>query len=118
MEMIPNGVDTSEFNRRPNSVFLDKYLNGRKDYKRVVFVGRLDAQKGVEYLIRAIPNVTKQYEKVHFFILGNGNLETFLKNLVKELEVQQYVSFLDFISLEEMPEFYSSADIFCLPSLH
>ena len=116
--MIPNGVNTSVFVRRPQSTFLDKYLNGKKDYKRVVFVGRLDVQKGVEYLIRAIPNVILKYDKVHFFILGNGNLEIMLKKLAKTLQIQDHVTFLNFIPLENMPDFYSSADIFCLPSLH
>lgn len=116
--MIPNGVDTSEFVRLPHSTFLDKYLSGKKDYKRVVFVGRLDVQKGVAYLIKAIPEVISKYKKVHFFILGNGNLDVMLKKLAKELKIQENVSFLDFIPLENMPDFYSSADIFCLPSLH
>ncbi|MFX1395316.1 MAG: glycosyltransferase family 4 protein, partial [Promethearchaeota archaeon] len=116
--MIPNGVDTNEFIRIPHSTFLDKYIDGKKDYKRVVFVGRLDFQKGVEYLIRAIPTVISKHEKVHFFILGNGNLEITLKKLAKELKIQNYITFLDFIPLEKMPDFYSSADIFCLPSLH
>jgi len=116
--VISNGVDISKFTKIPDAKFFDKYLDGKNDYKKVVFVGRLDAQKGVEYLIRAIPNVIKNYSKVHFFILGNGNLEKMLKNLVKELKIQQYVSFIDFIPLEKMPLFYTSADIFCLPSLH
>ena len=116
--VIPNGVDISEFSKIPNANFFNKYLDGKNDYKKVVFVGRLDAQKGVEYLIRAIPNVIKNYSKVHFFILGNGNLEKMLKNLAKELNLAKNVTFLDMISLEKMAEFYSSADIFCLPSIH
>jgi glycosyltransferase involved in cell wall biosynthesis len=115
---IPNGVDVSQFVKNPNSTFLNNYIRNKKDYKKVVFVGRLDVQKGVEYLIRAIPNIISNYTKVHFFILGNGNLELKLKNLVKELKVQNFVTFIDFIPLEKMPEFYSSADIFCLPSIH
>jgi len=115
---IPNGVDVSQFVKNPNSTFLENYFPNKKDYKKVVFVGRLDVQKGVEYLIRAIPNVISNYAKVHFFILGNGNLELQLKKLVKELKVQNFVTFIDFIPLEKMPEFYSSADIFCLPSIH
>ena len=83
-----------------------------------MFVGRLYVQKGVEYLIRAIPDVISKYKKVHFFILGNGNLEIMLKKLAKKLEIQDHVTFLDFIPLEKMADFYSSADIFCLPSLH
>ncbi|MBD3342890.1 MAG: glycosyltransferase [Candidatus Lokiarchaeota archaeon] len=118
LKTIPNGVDISEFYRRKDSRFLDKYLNGRNDFKRVIFVGRLDYQKGVEYLIRAIPMVVAEYQEVHFFILGNGNLEIMLKNLVNDLHIQDYVTFLNFIPLEKMPDFYSSADIFCLPSIH
>ena len=115
---IPNGVDVSQFVKNPDSTFLDIYFHNKKDYKKVVFVGRLDVQKGVEFLIRAIPNVISNYINVHFFILGNGNLELKLKKLVKELSVQNFVTFIDFIPLEKMPEFYSSADIFCLPSIH
>jgi glycosyltransferase involved in cell wall biosynthesis len=111
-------VDITEFKKKPNAHFFDKYLNGKSDYKKVIFVGRLDAQKGVEYLIRAIPNIIKEYQKVHFFILGNGNLETILKNLSKKLKISKNVTFLDMIPLEKMVDFYSSADIFCLPSIH
>ena len=116
--VIPNGVDVSNFTRMNNAKFFDKYLDGRKNYKKVIFVGRLDAQKGVEYLIRAIPSVIKAFNKVHFFILGNGNLEQMLKNLSKELKILDDVTFLNMIPLEKMCEFYSSADIFCLPSIH
>ena len=116
--VIPNGVDIIEFTKIPGAKFFDKYLVGREDFKKVIFVGRLDVQKGVEYLIRAIPIVVKTYNKVHFFILGNGNLENLLKKLAKTLDIRDYITFLDMIPLEKMCEFYSSADIFCLPSLH
>ncbi len=118
ISVISNGVDISEFTKIPNAKFFDKFLDGKKDYKKVVFVGRLDAQKGVEYLIRAIPNIIKEYNKVHFIILGNGNLENILKNLAAELKILNNITFLDMIPLEKMAEFYSSADIFCLPSIH
>ena len=118
LTVIPNGVDTSEFQNLPQANFFDRYLDGKQDYKKVIFVGRLDAQKGVEYLIRAIPHVIKNFPKVHFFILGNGNLELMLKNLATELNILNNITFIDMIPLEKMPEFYSSADIFCLPSIH
>ena len=118
LSVIPNGVDTSEFQNLPHANFFDRYLDEKKDYKKVIFVGRLDAQKGVEYLIRAIPYVIKNYQKVHFFILGNGNLELMLKKLAAELDILNNITFIDMMPLEKMPEFYSSADIFCLPSIH
>jgi len=116
--VIPNGVDISKFSRIQSTNLLDRYLSDKIKIKKVVFVGRLDVQKGVKYLIKAIPRVLKEYKNVHFFILGNGNLEKELKKLVRTLNILSNVTFLETIRLEKMPEFYSSADIFCLPSLH
>ena len=116
--LIPNGVDTNLFVKNESSNILDKYIENKKECKKILFVGRLDKQKGIEYLIKAIPSVVKEYKKTHFFILGNGNLEKKLKNYVKKLEVQSFVTFIDMVPLEKMPEYYSAADIFCLPSIH
>jgi len=116
--VIPNGVDISKFTRIKSTNLLDSYISEKNNIKKVVFVGRLDVQKGVKYLIKAIPRVLKEYKKVHFFILGNGNLEKELKKLARTLNILTNITFLETIRLEKMPEFYSSADIFCLPSLH
>jgi len=116
--VIPNGVDTSFFTKIKPSRFLDSYIPNKKNYKKILFVGRLDAQKGVEYLLRSIPLVLEKFEKVHFFILGNGKLEKKLKKLAETLNIQNYVNFIDMIPYFKMPEVYASADIFCLPSIH
>ncbi|MBD3196710.1 MAG: glycosyltransferase [Candidatus Lokiarchaeota archaeon] len=118
LKVIYNGVDTDFFKKLDSVSLLDNFTNSHKDYKKVIFVGRLDHQKGVEYLIRSIPKVLEEYEKVHFLILGNGNLESKLKHLARNLEIYSHTKFINMIPLRKMPEFYSSADIFCLPSLH
>jgi len=117
--VIPNGVDTDLFTKIKYSNVLDNYIDeSQKNYKKILFVGRLDRQKGVEYLIRAIPKVVKEYEKSHFFILGGGLLIKDLKKLAKKLDILTHITFLDTVSFEKIPLYYSSADIFCLPSLH
>jgi len=114
---IPNGVDIDKFIKKKSSYF-NKFLEEENENKKVIFVGRLDLQKGVEYLIRSIPSVIANFPKVSFFILGNGRLEDYLKKLVKFLSIENHVIFLNMIPIEEMPDFYSSADILCLPSIH
>lgn len=117
--VIPNGVDISFFSPKKQSDFLNNCLKKeKKNFKKVLFVGRLDPQKGVKYLVKAIPKVIEKYDKVHFFILGNGNMEKELKNLSKSLDIEEFITFIDMIPLKKMPEVYSSADIFCLPSIH
>ncbi len=118
LTVIPNGVNTTFFVHNNSLKFLDNYIEGKKDYKKVIFVGRLDKQKGVEYLIRAIPLVLSNYKKVHFFILGNGILEKKLKGLAASLNLQSHITFLNMVPWKKMPRIYSSADIFCLPSIH
>ncbi len=116
--VIPNGVDISIFNPNISSKFLDKYIINKKNVKKIVYGGRLVPQKGLEFFIRSIPHIIKENNYVHFFILGNGNLELKLKNFVRKLKIQFYVTFINMIPLEKMAEFYASADIFCLPSLY
>jgi len=115
---IPNGVDTLLFSNHHSSSQLDKYIPQKADCKKIFFAGRLSIQKGVKYLLKAIPIVVNDYENVHFFILGNGSLEYKLKKLADDLNINSYVTFLDMIPLNKMPDYYSSTDIFCLPSIH
>lgn len=116
--VIPNGVDVRIFKRIKNPEILKPYLSKIDKDKIVLFAGRLDAQKGVEYLIRAIPKVISKYNKVHIIILGNGKLENHLKELVNILKINSKITFIDMIPYHIMPELYSSCDIFCLPSIH
>ncbi len=44
--VMPNGVDISIFNPNISLKFLDKYIYNKKTVKKIVFVGRLDPQKG------------------------------------------------------------------------
>ena len=83
----------------------------------VIFcVGMLEKRKGVDILIRAILVIKKAVPDVHLFIGGIGGEEMNLKNLVKELNIEESVKFLGFISEEEKYSYYKSADVCVFPS--
>ncbi len=117
LKVIPNGVDIDFFKKIPNANYFEPYLLGKENYKKVLFAGRLDEQKGLIYLLRAIPKVLKHFKDVHFFIMGNGSLEIQLKKLAKELDINDYVTFLNSVPFEQLPYIYSSVDFLCFPSL-
>jgi glycosyltransferase involved in cell wall biosynthesis len=86
------------------------------DPVRLLFVGRLDERKGLKYLLEALPLVLAQ-RKACLRIVGKGILESELRSQVRELGLEQVVSFLGFVSKEELADEYANCDIFVLPAI-
>ena len=76
---------------------------------------RLHPQKGLQFLIKAIPSVLAKCPKAHLVIFGTGPLKTQLVNLSSSLGISNHVHFLGF--RENIYEWITGLDIFVLPSL-
>lgn len=100
----------------PNGVDLEKFQGERKrgGTFRFLFVGRLEPQKGLQYLIEAIA-LLKDYD-FEVFIVGEGSQREELRKLAEELGVNHLVRFLGRKDGEELVELYLSSDAFVLPS--
>lgn len=83
--------------------------------RNILFVGRLDEIKGVEYLIKAFKKVASKHKETHLVIVGEGNFQPYLSLCC---DIHERVSFLGKISSEELEEIYQSAYIGMLPSFH
>lgn len=59
-------------------------------------IGRLSKQKGMEYYIKAIPESIKKYQKIKFYIIGDGEDKLELIKLAKELGIEDNVIFLGY----------------------
>ncbi len=112
--VIHNGVDT-EFYKPSTPSFQDEYKNGFDNL--LIFVGRIIQQKGLTNLIDAFPRVLKEHPKTGLLIVGKGKLKKQLREKVKKMDLEKNIIFPGFIPEDKMPELYSSADIFVLPSL-
>jgi len=120
IHVIYNGVDIQKFKFRPNKAELRQEFGLETDKKIVLFVGRLYHRKGLETLLRSIPPVLKEFSNVKFVISGTGfkEKEESLKNLAKELQIEDYVTFLGYVADEKLPDLYSASDIFVLPAIY
>ncbi|WP_338728727.1 glycosyltransferase family 4 protein [Haladaptatus sp. DJG-WS-42] len=85
------------------------------DHQSILYVGRLDEGKGLFELLAAHANLEPIPE---LYIIGGGRLEKSLKEKSKSLETQDNVKFIGEINHENLPGYYTAADIFCLPSHH
>ena len=120
IHVIYNGVDINKFKPRPNRTELRREIGLEQKKKTVLFVGRLYHRKGLETLLRSIPPVLQQFSDVTFAISGTGfkKKEESLRDLAKELDIEDYVSFLGYVPDEKLPDLYAASDMFVLPAIY
>jgi glycosyltransferase involved in cell wall biosynthesis len=120
IHVIYNGVDIERFKPRPNRAELRQEFGLETDQKVVLFVGRLYHRKGIDTLLRAVPPILKEFSNVKFVISGTGfkQKEESLRNLAKELDIEDHVKFLGYVPDEKLPLLYSASDIFVLPAIY
>jgi glycosyltransferase involved in cell wall biosynthesis len=111
VEALTNGVDVALFRRVPPS--LPAPPAGRR---RIVVPRRLFAKNGVEYLVRALPEIARRVD-VEAVIIGDGPERGQLERLAASLGVADRASFLGARPHADMPGLLSSADLAVFPSL-
>ena len=113
VDVVPNGVDLSKFNRKADgSDIKEKYApNGEK---LVIYLGRLSSEKGVEVMIKAAKRLAKK--KIKFLIAGTGPAYERYREMVVRDSLSKVVSFAGFVSDADLPKYYAASDLFCMPS--
>src|SRR5260221_641184 len=69
---------------------------------QVVFLGHLLKKQSVQEMLSAIPQIIRDIPRFHFVILGGGEYEVALKQQVKKLHIEKYVSFKGWIKEREL----------------
>lgn len=110
--IIPNGVDTERFHAgvRPLPEFIDQR-------PKVLYLGRLDARKGLFNLLRAFVHVRNELDDALLIVAGKGPLEKKARQLAQDLGVAGSVVFRGYIPFDEIPAYYASCDAYCSPAL-
>lgn len=83
---------------------------------RILFLGRLDYEKHIHNLLRAVAMLPKELN-VKVEIVGDGGEREYLENLASELAIDQNVEFRGHITEEELPKAYERATVFAMPSI-
>jgi D-inositol-3-phosphate glycosyltransferase len=119
VSVVPCGVNMELF--RPIDKALARKTLGLNDETVLLFVGRIDPLKGIEQLIRAVP-LLKDGDKLRLIVVGgdeNSYMELEeLKNLSIGLGVRSSVTFPGLVRQEQLPFYYSAADVCVVPSYY
>lgn len=106
VEIINNGIELPE-GREIDLKSKDP------DLVKVVCISRLDANKGIDWLIDVFAQTFKNNEKVSLEIAGSGEMFDYLDNKLKSSEIYN-IKLLGFIN--NIDHLLSNSDIFVLPS--
>ncbi len=89
-----------------------------RDKKSVLFMGRMTLQKGPEYFLKAAKKVLDYKKDVNFIVAGGGDMLNQMIELACELEISDNVYFHGgAYSRIEADKYYSSGDVFVMPSV-
>ena len=91
-------------------------INSRYNNKKIIIaIGRLTKQKNFSLLLHCFASIKKKHPDYHLLILGSGEDENKLKQIIRNLEISNDVDLLGF---EENPyKYLSKAECFILSSL-
>ena len=119
---IYNGVDYNHWN--------PKRVDGKKVRKKLglerkfvyFFSGRPGISKGLEYLIKAVPFITKKIAGAKLLAIVSKDKAyekryRYIVNLIKRLGVQDEIILLDPVSYKELPKYIKASDCIIVPSL-
>jgi D-inositol-3-phosphate glycosyltransferase len=118
--VIPGGVDLARFAPLPRTVARAQ-LGLPADQKTILFVGRIQRLKGLEILLRAFARLTDLDAQV--LIVGGrpgsspeSREISRLQHLAAKLGVAERTHFLGAVAHEQLPAYYSAADVSVMPS--
>ncbi|MDY6866008.1 MAG: glycosyltransferase family 4 protein [Halobacteriota archaeon] len=134
-DLVRHGWDARKINVCWNGVDLDKYDMGiieqkdiealRKGYgisdkeKMILFVGRLTSVKGVTQLVQSMPDVLLENPDAKLVILGAGELDNIVMDLIKRLGIEDNVKVcFKFVPEDERILHIAACDLAVYPSLY
>ncbi|MEH2223023.1 glycosyltransferase family 4 protein [Nostoc sp.] len=111
--VVRSAPDLSRFRRMPPN---PNYRRGRNYL--IGYMGVMGEPEGIDYLLRMVYYIVhkKNRSDIHFMLIGSGPMAEKLKDLSKELEVNEFVEFTGFKQGEELLERLSSCDVCVEPS--
>ena len=126
-DLIKRGIPESKLYVTPNAVDIDNFkpsiqrdpeleqslnLSGKKV---VAFVGTFFKYEGLHYAVTAMSEIAKNRSDIHLLLVGAGNELDNLKQQVKDLNLNSFVTFVGRVPFAEVSRYYSLADVMVFP---
>jgi glycosyltransferase involved in cell wall biosynthesis len=123
ISVVWNGVDPERYdpkNCKPRDIEKIREKYGiQKDWKMLLFLGRLTWVKSVRNLVQAMPIVLEEYPKTKLVILGKGEEQKDIVETASRLGVKDKIMYrFEFVPEDERILHYAAADVCIFPSIY
>jgi glycosyltransferase involved in cell wall biosynthesis len=107
IQIIPNGVDISQFNQSENRDWENAHI---------LWVGRLVYQKGLDILLDALEQLKDQSWQLT--LVGDGPQRVLLEELAQEKGIANRIIFTGWLDRKDLYRYYCESNMFVFPSRH
>ncbi len=108
--VVPNGIDTGRFYPLPDMQ--------RRPYRLIVTTSADTPLKGLQYLLRAMADLTPAYPKLHLIVVGTLKKRSPIIPVIRDLGLGQRIHFTGRISHLQFVRHYARAWAAVVPSLY
>ena len=117
INVIPNGINLTNFNGIEREYDLRRQF-AMDNEKIILYVGRLVYEKGIQYLIGAMPKILQNYHDAKLVICGRGGMMDELRGEVHNLGIDNKVYFAGYCDSKKVQKMYKCADVAVFPSTY
>ncbi|HSW98158.1 MAG TPA: glycosyltransferase family 4 protein [Candidatus Saccharimonadales bacterium] len=121
-DLVGEGFSAQNITVIPMGLSLPKGISLQKKEKNptVIYLGRMNKQKGVEDVIDAFSKIHLEISSAKLWLVGSGQKDylEYLKNKVTNLNMKNDTVFWGFVSEEKKFELLGKAHILLMPSVH
>ena len=119
IEIVPNGIDLSEYENLPQKGDFRSKYSIKDDEKIILYLGRMHAIKGIDLLVEVFSDLVEDLDNVKLVIVGpdDGFLST-LKRQIEDLKIDDKILLTGPLYERNKLEVYVDADVYVLPSVY
>ncbi len=105
------------YNALTPSIIKPPSYHGFQGKFKVLFAGRIDGNKGLEYFIEIARAVLKKSKDVDFIVVGRGKRNVIFEKINGFGEIEKNFHYLGFVERDELFGLYQACDVLCMPSI-
>ena len=115
IKIINFGIDTKRFRKKSSGNCKDFGLCDKR--LKVISLRDFEPVYDIESFVKSMPMILSLVPNTQFVLLGRGALKEDVKSMVKRMDLEGSVMFLDYVDNKKLPDLMSGVDVLVSTSL-